>query len=72
MKNKKSIAMAMAAVSSFGAVAPAFANEVAPISVETSVDVARAEGNKVEVLSYGEVYDTCSFKFRCSCSCICK
>lgn len=58
MKNKKSIAMAMAAVSTLGAVAPAFANEVAPISVETSVDVAKAEGNKVEVKTYGEVFDT--------------
>ena len=30
MKNKKNIAMAMAAVSSFGAVAPAFAPAAAP------------------------------------------
>lgn len=58
MKNKKSIAMAMAAVSSFGAVVPVFANEVAPISVEKSVDVALSEGNKVQVLNYGEVFNT--------------
>ena len=58
MKNKKSIAMAMAAVSSFGAVAPAFANEVAPRAVVNKVDVALSEGNKVQVLTYGEVYDT--------------
>ena len=58
MKNKKSIAMTMAAVSSFGAVAPAFANEVAPRAVVNKVDVALSEGNKVQVLTYGEVYDT--------------
>ena len=58
MKNKKSIAMAMAAVSTFGAVAPAFANEVAPRAVVNKVDVALSEGNKVQVLTYGEVYDT--------------
>lgn len=59
MKNKKSIAMAMAAVSSFGAVAPAFANEVtvAPIA-DKEVNVALAEGNKVDVMNYGQVYDT--------------
>src|SRR5699024_9400232 len=58
MKNKKSIAMAMAAVSTFGAVAPAFANEVTPLTVENTVDVALSEGNKVQVLTYGEVFDT--------------
>lgn len=58
MKNKKSIAMAMAAVSTFGAVAPAFANEVAPRAVVNTVDVAKSEGNKVQVLTYGEVFDT--------------
>nr|WP_317332020.1 S-layer homology domain-containing protein [uncultured Romboutsia sp.] len=45
MKNKKSIAMAMAAVSSFGAVAPAFANEVAPLVLtDTTVDYRLANG----------------------------
>lgn len=58
MKNKKSIAMAMAAVSTFGAVVPAFANEVAPRSVVNKVDVALSEGNKVKVLNYGDVFDT--------------
>ena len=57
MKNKKSIAMAMAAVSTFGAVAPAFANEVTR-AVSKTVDVAKSEGNKVQVLTYGEVFDT--------------
>ena len=58
MKNKKSIAMAMAAVSTFGAVAPAFANEVSTRAVVNTVDVAKSEGNKVQVLTYGEVFDT--------------
>lgn len=58
MKNKKSIAMAMAAVSTFGAVAPAFANEVAPRIAQKTVNVALSEGNKVQALNYGEVFDT--------------
>ena len=58
MKNKKSLAMAMAAVSTFGAVAPAFANEVASRAVVNTVDVAKSEGNKVQVLNYGQVFDT--------------
>lgn len=45
MKNKKSIAMAMAAVSTLGAVAPAFANEVAPLSLtDLNVDYRLANG----------------------------
>lgn len=58
MKNKKSIAMAMAAVSTLGAVAPAFANEVTPRVAQKTVNVALSEGNKVQVLNYGEVFDT--------------
>ena len=62
MKNKKSIAMAMAAVSTFGAVAPAFANETTTVkpmtATEPVVDVALSEGNKVKTMTYGEVYDT--------------
>lgn len=45
MKNKKSIAMAMAAVSTLGAVAPAFANEVAPLALmDTTVNYRLANG----------------------------
>ncbi len=58
MKNKKSIAMAMAAVSSLGAVAPAFAAEITPIETQNNLNVALSEGNKVQVMTYGEVYDT--------------
>lgn len=49
MKNKKSIAMAMAAVSTFGAVAPAFANEVQTLALQNneSVDVRLASGYKL-------------------------
>src|SRR5699024_9554012 len=63
MKNKKSIAMAMAAVSSFGAVAPAFAAETTikliNASKDKSVDIALTQGNKIlNNQKYGEVYDT--------------
>lgn len=58
MKNKKSIAMAMAAVSSLGAVAPAFAAEITPVETQNNLNVALSEGNKVQVMTYGEVYDT--------------
>ena len=45
MKNKKSIAMAMAAVSTFGAVAPAFANGVQTLAFdEKNIDVMLASG----------------------------
>ena len=48
MKNKKNIAMAMAAVSSFGAVAPAFANEIAPLALENlKVDYRLATGEEL-------------------------
>ena len=51
MKNKKSIAMAMAAVSSFGAVAPAFAAKTTikliNASKDKSVDIALTQGNKI-------------------------
>lgn len=48
MKNKKSLAMAMAAVSTLGAVAPAFANEIAPLALD---------GEKVDYrLANGEVF----------------
>lgn len=50
MKNKKSIAMAMAAVSSFGAVVPAFANEVAPLALDVNdlvVDYRLANGEEL-------------------------
>lgn len=56
MKNKKSIAMAMAAVSSFGAVAPAFANEVAPLSLtDLNVDYRLANGEALVKDGNGEV-----------------
>ncbi|MDY3001606.1 MAG: S-layer homology domain-containing protein [Romboutsia timonensis] len=48
MKNKKSIAMAMAAVSTLGAVAPAFANEVAPLALtDLTVDYRLANGEEL-------------------------
>ena len=48
MKNKKSIAMAMAAVSSFGAVAPAFADEIAPLALENlKVDYRLSTGEEL-------------------------
>ena len=47
MKNKKSIAMAMAAVSTLGAVAPAFANEIAPLALDgETVDYRLANGEE--------------------------
>ncbi len=56
MKNKKSIAMAMAAVSSFGAVAPAFANEVAPLVLtDTTVDYRLSNGEALVKDGNGEV-----------------
>lgn len=63
MKNKKSIAMAMAAVSTLGAVAPAFAAETTikliNASKDKSVDIALTQGNKIlNNQKYGEVYDT--------------
>lgn len=63
MKNKKSIAMAMAAVSTFGAVAPAFANEVSTLALQAreSVDVRLASGyNLVEkgrVFTRSEIFN---------------
>ena len=56
MKNKKSIAMAMAAVSTLGAVAPAFANEVAPLSLtDLNVDYRLANGEALVKDGNGEV-----------------
>ena len=66
MKNKKSIAMAMAAVSTFGAVAPAFANEV-----KTEIDVRLSSGKVLKVKEDGkkvytrtEIYNTNGTKDR--------
>lgn len=50
MKNKKSIAMAMAAVSTLGAVAPAFANEVSTLALDANdltVDYRLANGEEL-------------------------
>lgn len=61
MKNKKSLAMAMAAVSTFGTVAPAFANQVAATTTIVE-DVRLASGKELKadgkVYTRTEVYNT--------------
>ncbi len=66
MKNKKSIAMAMAAVSTFGAVAPAFANEVkTDINVRlSSGKVLKVKEDGKEVYTRTEIYNTNGTKDR--------
>ena len=76
MKNKKSIAMAMAAVSTFGAVAPAFANGVQTLAFdEKNIDVMLASGyalntikvdgkDIVKVYNRTEIYNTNGTKDR--------
>ena len=67
MKNKKNIAMAMAAVSSFGVVAPAFANEVQTVAFDQNyIDVMLASGYKTNGVVYKrtDIYNTNGTKDR--------
>lgn len=68
MKNKKSIAMAMAAVSTFGAVAPAFANEVVkPQEVNvrlSSGKVLKQKEDGTKVYTRTDIYNTNGTKDR--------
>lgn len=66
MKNKKSIAMAMAAVSTLGAVAPAFANEVDAQQIDVNVRLASGSVLKEDgkVYTRTEIYNTNGTKDR--------
>lgn len=58
MKNKKTVALAMAAMSVAGTVVPTFAAEADAVQAKVTVDVKLSEGKKVEKRKYDGVYDT--------------